>query len=374
MKKAENRRNGLKVKSFIMASVLFSILALSGHFALVVGQSSNDVWTFKEVRVLNKMDARWGAIIKEQYNVSGGIVEIRLKGENGGFCPGGSETVRFNWRFPNNNISSLSRGAGFSANFNGAQIGRSGTCGIAMASRSIIYASAESHALTEKEGRSLESTRIYPDRHNYTPAYSETGKTTSNVKFFVDERAHYDTSKMLAFFTIMINVPTNQDGGGSVRYSYVYQKGGGSVIPKTRYIGCFKDTSDFDLNGYLERSQSNTPQRCIETCRAKGFAYAAVQYGESCLCGNSYGKYGAADNCDYRCTGDGSQICGGSNANSVYATGASGGDERQPESSFQRSFFDRQADDPIAGGNFNWLVRHRALPTWLFLPPRLCGL
>lgn len=99
----------------------------------------------------------------------------------------------------------------------------------------------------------------------------------------------------------------------------------GSKGGKTGYIGCFKDTSAFDLDGFLERSQSNTPERCTETCRAKGFAYAAVQYGESCLCGNSYGKYGAADNCNYPCTGDSSKICGGYSANSVYGTGVSGG-------------------------------------------------
>jgi len=90
---------------------------------------------------------------------------------------------------------------------------------------------------------------------------------------------------------------------------------------RTGPIGCFKDTSDFDLNGHLERSATNTPQRCIETCRQKGFAYAAVQYGQSCLCGDSYGKYGKADNCNYKCTGDPNQICGGYSANSVYSTG-----------------------------------------------------
>lgn len=93
--------------------------------------------------------------------------------------------------------------------------------------------------------------------------------------------------------------------------------------PRTgsEYVCCYKDTSVFDLDGFLERSAQNTPQRCIATCRAKGFAYAAVQYGESCLCGNAYGKYGPATNCDYACTGDPAAICGGYSANSVYRTG-----------------------------------------------------
>lgn len=91
--------------------------------------------------------------------------------------------------------------------------------------------------------------------------------------------------------------------------------------PAASFIGCFKDTSDLDLNGHLERSRQNTPQRCASTCRARGFAYAAVQYGESCLCGSSYGRYGPANNCNYACTGDRGQVCGGYSANSVYATG-----------------------------------------------------
>lgn len=93
---------------------------------------------------------------------------------------------------------------------------------------------------------------------------------------------------------------------------------------RTGFIGCFKDpNSPYDLDGHLERSSQNTPQRCVEICRAKGFAYAGVQYGQSCLCGNSYGKFGTADNCNMKCTGDSSQICGGYNSNSVYGTGVS---------------------------------------------------
>jgi len=103
--------------------------------------------------------------------------------------------------------------------------------------------------------------------------------------------------------------------------SFVNIANGGNATG--RYIGCFKDTSAFDLDGFLEGSQTNTPQRCVQTCAAKGFAYAGVQYGQSCLCGNSYGKYGPATNCDYKCTGDASQICGGYAANSVYATSVS---------------------------------------------------
>jgi hypothetical protein len=90
------------------------------------------------------------------------------------------------------------------------------------------------------------------------------------------------------------------------------------------FIGCYKDPNNpSDRDGYvlLERSQSNTPQHCVQMCRDQGFAYAGVQSGESCLCGNSYAKVGEADNCTSKCTGDPSQICGGRGSNSVYTTG-----------------------------------------------------
>jgi len=99
--------------------------------------------------------------------------------------------------------------------------------------------------------------------------------------------------------------------------TFAGQNGGSAA-----YIGCFKDTNVFDLNGFLERSSRNTPQTCIANCKARGFKFAGVQYGESCLCGNSYGRYGTASNCNMKCTGDPGQNCGGYSANAVYSTGA----------------------------------------------------
>jgi hypothetical protein len=104
---------------------------------------------------------------------------------------------------------------------------------------------------------------------------------------------------------------------------------GGGTTPGA-FVGCFADTSAFDLDGHLERSRANTPQSCIAKCRELGFRYAGVQYGESCLCGNSYGRYGGAESCNYPCTGDPGQTCGGYSANSVYETGGSGSEPHPP--------------------------------------------
>lgn len=97
---------------------------------------------------------------------------------------------------------------------------------------------------------------------------------------------------------------------------------GPTVDGSPTFLGCFKDTNDFDLNGSLNRSSTNTPERCIAACKSRGFKFAGLQYGESCLCGNSYGRYGPATNCNMKCTGDPNQTCGGYSSNAVYSTGS----------------------------------------------------
>jgi len=99
-------------------------------------------------------------------------------------------------------------------------------------------------------------------------------------------------------------------------------KGAPPMVPPTagvRYIGCFKETWTRDLAGYTTNTPAMTTQMCVNLCRERGFAYAATQYGQHCFCGNSYGKYGPATNCDMKCAGNPAEICGGSFANSVYS-------------------------------------------------------
>jgi len=39
-----------------------------------------------------------------------------------------------------------------------------------------------------------------------------------------------------------------------------------------------------------------------------------------CYCGNAFGSYGISNNCNAFCPYNPSEICGGSNANSIYET------------------------------------------------------
>jgi hypothetical protein len=97
----------------------------------------------------------------------------------------------------------------------------------------------------------------------------------------------------------------------------------------SRYIGCFRDqqsgnplvatTQGRDVNGLITNDANMTSARCIAVCRKQGFAYAGTQYATYCFCGSSYGRSGAADNCNMACGGNPAEMCGGAWANSVYS-------------------------------------------------------
>ncbi|HCS88969.1 MAG: hypothetical protein N838_18675 [Thiohalocapsa sp. PB-PSB1] len=99
-----------------------------------------------------------------------------------------------------------------------------------------------------------------------------------------------------------------------------------TLVPTSKagenYIGCFRDKDNpRDLSAEVVRDSKMSPTFCIDKCKSGGFDYAAVQYTDYCFCGDEYGKYGVADNCDMPCAGNDQEICGGRWANSVYATG-----------------------------------------------------
>ena len=89
---------------------------------------------------------------------------------------------------------------------------------------------------------------------------------------------------------------------------------------KGGYLGCYKDDRwQRDLVGFTTNFPTMTGGACVDLCRTKGFRYAATQYGQHCFCGNEFGKYGKASNCDMKCGGSATETCGGNSANSVYA-------------------------------------------------------
>lgn len=103
-------------------------------------------------------------------------------------------------------------------------------------------------------------------------------------------------------------------------------------------IGCYKDDKTLDDDFRLinaraleyQVEQFSTKQDCIDQCGDKGFLYAGFQNGDLCFCGNTYDKYGRADDtdCNIKCrnpeeqaefTDNEFESCGGRWRNAVYA-------------------------------------------------------
>ena len=81
------------------------------------------------------------------------------------------------------------------------------------------------------------------------------------------------------------------------------------------------DKNDRVLNGYFQSSHDMNIQFCLNLCLNKGYQYAGLEFASECHCGNEPEngfEWMWQTKCDYRCSGDTSQICGGRNAMSVW--------------------------------------------------------
>lgn len=119
--------------------------------------------------------------------------------------------------------------------------------------------------------------------------------------------------------------PAEKCGGDWALSVYFLGKGPAPApftYPKvaTTALGCYKDADERDLPEMLGE-HSMSVAKCAALCAAKRFAYAGLQNGNQCWCGNSYGKHGKAANCDAPCTGNPAEKCGGDWAQSIYRLG-----------------------------------------------------
>jgi len=112
--------------------------------------------------------------------------------------------------------------------------------------------------------------------------------------------------------------------GGSLANSVYFtnRRISAAGVSGNSYIGCFKDTRTRDLGKLALNNNGVNVNNCRAKCRQLRFVYAAVQYSRECWCGNSYGRWGTATNCNKRCRGNSAQYCGGDWANNVYESGA----------------------------------------------------
>ena len=75
------------------------------------------------------------------------------------------------------------------------------------------------------------------------------------------------------------------------------------------------------LKDHFETSNKMTIQMCLSICRSRDFAYAGLEWQTECYCGNIPRlpfEWAWPEKCDDRCSGNSNQICGGTNAISIW--------------------------------------------------------
>ncbi|CAM9629987.1 unnamed protein product, partial [Choristocarpus tenellus] len=87
------------------------------------------------------------------------------------------------------------------------------------------------------------------------------------------------------------------------------------------YQGCFTDEVD-DRRitiGFVE-NEAMTIEMCASICSKKGTSFFALEYASECFCGaDDTNLTGTSKACTTPCSGDGSQLCGGNFAMSIYS-------------------------------------------------------
>jgi hypothetical protein len=64
-----------------------------------------------------------------------------------------------------------------------------------------------------------------------------------------------------------------------------------------------------------------TPEKCLASCKAQGFPLAGTEYGQECWCGSVLANNtvpAPASECNMKCKGDATQLCGGRNRLNIY--------------------------------------------------------
>jgi hypothetical protein len=259
--------------------LLGAALAIAAVVAAHSDVLAQDVWTLKQPirRFVPRND--FAQIVSERADPGGGSVDINVDGKVLGLCPGGIETVHFEWHFPQD-IARVSAGMSLDAKIEARPAGSSKPCpgGIADRSNIVLYGSSGvTSPLSEDDRRSVEIDRFYGHSRGGIDYASAKGKGEQVTATVVTTPGPLKPDSPNAYFYIALNVPGSAP---SIAYVYYYEghtAGGGggggggnfSIEPGTDRMG--GDYRDFDL-----------PQARFELCRdacasdamCKAFTYA----------------------------------------------------------------------------------------------------
>jgi hypothetical protein len=189
-------------------------------------------------------------------DTNGGDVVVEINGKAAGLCPDGTESLRFRWRFAND-ITTIHSGSMINVALEAGQVRSTGSCGTSMADRSsfaVTGSSGVGSGFPDSETRFLEVERIYTKQDGVF-GHFQTNHTSSAILGVSTEPWPHGAppDAKLAFFQVIIITPT-AEGGGILRYTYIYEKGakapgGGSCNLSGRWNVTHDEVFSFAQNG-----------------------------------------------------------------------------------------------------------------------------
>ena len=244
--------------SIALATIL-AFIAMLGNVPASNVQSRP--WRLKTIKVFNKLSS-FNTVTREQYNETGGSVDIQIDGASNGLCPGGTEKLRFNWQFEGD-ITSIVDGGGLSVNLQAGAVGVNKPCIESTFTQfSPIYIYGQRGVLSplsDDDNKLVDGERFFNVDGNYR-LFADEGKGLT-VRIGVATNPVRDNLP-LAFFSV--NVATR--AGGQVTYVYVYQRGGGGYDGERRG-GNFAIEFDTDRRGG-DYKNFDLPEARYELCQA----------------------------------------------------------------------------------------------------------
>lgn len=251
-----------------MSAILFSILAVSGHVVTVRAQGGS--WVFYDVRVFKTMSP-YSAVTSETFSKAGGDVEINIDGKALGACPGGSEKMRFTWRFAGD-MTSIANGGSFRVSLNAGIASQGGTCAgrnpySVHSSISAVGSKGMKSPFNDADSGTIDGDRFYRLDDKYY-AYAGDEPRNANPGLAI---SNYKIEPRLPNGYFVITIGTR--AGDTVQYVYVYRAsggggttGGGEFTIEQNVDRMYGDYKDFDIAGGWESCRdacANDP-----TCRA----------------------------------------------------------------------------------------------------------
>ncbi|KAG8829938.1 hypothetical protein FRC17_005763 [Serendipita sp. 399] len=102
------------------------------------------------------------------------------------------------------------------------------------------------------------------------------------------------------------------------------------------YSGCFVDSVQhrvLPVRVAIESDPDMTIEHCLASCKYLNYGFAGLEYSQECWCGDSRPPQRATeDQCNMTCKGNDGELCGGSNAISIYEYSTSAPPPPPPQS------------------------------------------